>query len=101
MYDGDGDKTVNKKEFADFIKKREKALWRAFQALDLDKNGAITPDEALKAAGRLTRYKRRTSHTPVDPSRALDEYPGGRRYPSVDEISCAARDPRRGCESSA
>ena len=39
MYDGDGDRTVNKQEFVGFVRKREKALWKAFQSLDLDKNG--------------------------------------------------------------
>lgn len=49
MYDSDGDRAVNKKEFIGFIKKREKALWKAFQSLDLDSNGVLSPDEALKA----------------------------------------------------
>ena len=41
MYDGDGDRTVDKKEFVGFVRKREKALWNAFQSLDLDKNGRL------------------------------------------------------------
>ena len=53
MYDGDGDRTVDKKEFIKFIRKREQALWSAFQSLDLDKNGVLTPDEALKAVRKL------------------------------------------------
>lgn len=53
MYDGNGDRTVDKKEFIGFIRKREQALWTAFQTLDLDKNGVLTPDEALKAVRKL------------------------------------------------
>jgi len=52
-YDVDGDKTISKKEFVGFIKQREQALWKAFQAIDVDKDGMLSQDEALKAVRQL------------------------------------------------
>ena len=49
QYDADRSGTVDFREFKAYVSQKEAKVWKAFQALDADRSGSITPDEIVKA----------------------------------------------------
>ena len=49
QFDRDGNGSVDSQEFLAYVHQKESALRAAFNALDVDNSGAITPDEVLGA----------------------------------------------------
>lgn len=53
QYDADRSGTIGKDEFVKYMAKKEKAMFRAFQELDVDSSGEVTGDEIARCLASL------------------------------------------------